>query len=114
MLWKINYANSLFVFTPENINNQLQSYKFYVGPGNNCNLIKGIIFLYILGILKRRFWWTITNNKNEDGINFMWTQLKHNSYFKLQKSGKLPLASNYNTESKSPTKTNIKNMSTNS
>lgn len=56
MLWKINYSNFLFVFTPSNVNNQQQAYKFYVGPGNNCNLIKGI--------LKRRFWWNITTNKN--------------------------------------------------
>lgn len=56
LLWKVNYSNNLFVFTPENINNHSQTYKFYVGPGNNSNLIKGI--------LKRRFWWTITNNKN--------------------------------------------------
>lgn len=82
MLWKINYSNSLFVFTPSNVNNQQQAYKFYVGPGNNCNLIKGI--------LKRRFWWNITTNKNQDGINFMWTQLKINTYFKTQRSSKLP------------------------
>ena len=55
-LWKLNYSNSLYVLTPENINNPNNCYKVYVGPGNNSNLIKGII--------KRRFWWNITNNKN--------------------------------------------------
>ncbi len=82
MLWKVNYSNCLFVFTPETINNTNQAYKFYVGPGNNCNLIKGV--------LKRRFWWTVTANKNEEGINFMWTQLKINQFFKQQPSNTLP------------------------
>jgi hypothetical protein len=83
LLWKVNYSNCLFVFTPEIINNANQGYKFYVGPGNNCNLIKGI--------LKRRFWWTLTTNKNEDGINFMWTQLKINQFFRTQQSNTLPV-----------------------
>ena len=82
MLWKVNYSSGLFVFTPENVLNNGQGYKCYVGPGNNCNLIKGI--------MKRRFWWTFTNNKNEEGINFMWTQLKINQFFRLQSSNALP------------------------
>lgn len=82
MLWKLNYASCLFVFTPETVNNPNQGYKFYVGPGNNCNLIKGV--------LKRRFWWTITTNKSDDNINFIWTQLKINTFFKQQKPNTLP------------------------
>lgn len=82
MLWKVNYSNCLFVFTPEMVNNPNQGYKFYVGPGNNCNLIKGLF--------KRRFWWTLTTNKNEEGINFIWTQLKINLFFKQQESNQLP------------------------
>lgn len=82
MLWKLNYASGLFVFTPENVPLGGQGYKCYVGPGNNCNLIKGI--------MKRRFWWTITSNKNEDGINFLWTQLKINQYYKMQSENSLP------------------------
>jgi hypothetical protein len=35
------------VYTPEQL---FTPYKFYVGEGNNSNLIRGI--------LKRRFWWT--------------------------------------------------------
>jgi hypothetical protein len=66
-LWKVNYANALFVkSTPEDT-----VYKAYIGPGNNSNLVKGI--------LKRRFWWTIVD-KPED-TNFVWTQLKINSIF---------------------------------
>jgi len=82
LLWKFNYSSCLFVFTPDSVPNNGQGYKLYVGPGNNGNLIKGI--------MKRRFWWTLTTNKNEDGINFMWTQLKINQFFKLQNSKTLP------------------------
>ena len=47
-LWKVNFSNGLYVSTPSMI---LNPYKAYVGPGNNSNLIKGII--------KRRYWWTL-------------------------------------------------------
>lgn len=48
-LWKINYSNGLYIKPSE----QDTVYKAYVGVGNNSNLIKGI--------LKRRFWWSITD-----------------------------------------------------
>lgn len=53
MLWKVNYSNGLYVLTPDNIKNP---YKFYVGEGNNSNLIRGI--------MKRRFWWVQASCKN--------------------------------------------------
>lgn len=53
LLWKVNYSNGLYVTTPENL---IMPYKFYVGEGNNSNLIRGI--------MRRRFWWTQTSNKN--------------------------------------------------
>lgn len=43
-------------------------FKFYVGNGNNCNLIKSI--------LKQRFWWVETNDIS--AAHLVWTQLKHN------------------------------------
>jgi len=53
MLWRVNYSNNLFVHTPENV---ATPYKFYVGEGNNSNLIRGI--------LRRRYWWTQVSNKS--------------------------------------------------
>lgn len=53
LLWKVNYSNGLYVTTPENL---IMPYKFYVGEGNNSNLIRGI--------MRRRFWWTQASNKN--------------------------------------------------
>jgi hypothetical protein len=47
-LWKVNYSNSLLVYTPDQVSNQ---YRGYIGAGNNYHLVKGI--------LKRRFWWTV-------------------------------------------------------
>lgn len=52
-------------------------YKAFIGSGNNCTLIRSI--------LKRRFWWNITEKM--ESCQFVWTQLKVNSVFKeLQKS----------------------------
>ena len=49
--------------------------KAYVGIGNNCNMIKGLI--------KRRFWWIIVDELNDE-CSFVWTQLKINSIFHKQ------------------------------
>mgnify|MGYP000876432957 CR=1 FL=1 len=43
-------------------------YKVYVGPGNNCLLIKSL--------LKRREWLQVVDNISEEGIQFYWTQNK--------------------------------------
>lgn len=44
-----------------------EKYKFYVGRGNNSNLIKSI--------MKQRWWWAETNEPAY--AQFVWTQLKH-------------------------------------
>jgi hypothetical protein len=67
-LWKINYSNGIFIKSqPEET-----TYKAYIGSGNNSIMVKSI--------LKRRFWWTITDKP--EGSNFVWTQLKVNSIFR--------------------------------
>ena len=50
-------------------------YKFYLGKGNNYLLVKSL--------LKRRFWWTIEEDPKK--ANFVWTQLKLNYFYQLQK-----------------------------
>lgn len=47
----------------------------YVGAGNNCMLIKGI--------MRRRFWWQTVDKMGED-VNLVWTQIKINDFFKSQ------------------------------
>ena len=42
--------------------------KMYIGRGNNSLLVKSIA--------KRRFWWDVTHNINEVGIDFYWSQNK--------------------------------------
>lgn len=72
-LWKVNYANGLYVVIPE----AECSYKAFIGSGNNCTLIRSV--------LKRRFWWNITEKM--ENCQFVWTQLKVNSIFKdMQKT----------------------------
>lgn len=46
----------------------LPKYKFYVGPGNNKNLI--------VSVMKKKWWWSETSSIAE--ANFVWTQLKQN------------------------------------
>lgn len=48
-----------------------------MGPGNNNLLVKGL--------LKRRFWWVIVDEKGLD-CQFVWTQIKLPEYFKKQPS----------------------------
>lgn len=43
-----------------------QKYKYYVGSGNNKNLI--------ISMMKKRWWWCEASNINE--ADFVWTQLK--------------------------------------
>lgn len=41
---------------------------FWVGRGNNGHLIKEIV--------KKRWWWTYSEDKNKRMQNLIWTQLK--------------------------------------
>lgn len=52
-------------------------YRAWVGPGNNNLLVKGL--------LKRRFWWNIVEERSLD-CQFVWTQIKVAEYFKRQGS----------------------------
>lgn len=54
----------------------------YVGFGNNCNMIKGL--------LKRRFWWNISEEYTDDCV-FIWTQIKINKIYKKQLPYKIML-----------------------
>jgi tubulin polyglutamylase TTLL1 len=75
----VNYSNGLYVCTPEALP---QPYKFFVGEGNNSNLIRGI--------MRRRFWWAPAASKNEEGLNLLWTQLKFNAFFSTQEPALVP------------------------
>ena len=71
-MWKVGYSNNLVVEPWQQYDVKI---KYYVGPGNNSNLIKGI--------MRRRPWFAITD-KIQDA-NFVWTQLKEDSIFKKQR-----------------------------
>ena len=49
---------------------------FTVGKGNNGHLIKDLI--------KKRWWWTIQDEKNKKTVNFSWTQLKDKNYYQSE------------------------------
>lgn len=55
--------------------NRPKKLKAYVGPGNNGAMIKGL--------LKRRFWWSIVDERTDD-CQFVWTQIKVNEIFGKQ------------------------------
>ena len=61
---KINISNNQIMTIPSTIN----TYKVYVGKGNNFAVIKSAF--------KRRWWWQIIENKDYDSCNCVWTQLK--------------------------------------
>ena len=52
--------------------------KAFVGYGNNCNMIKGLI--------KRRYWWNISEELSDECL-FVWTQIKVNKIFQRQERG---------------------------
>lgn len=49
--------------------------KYFVGPGNNSNLIKGI--------MKRRPWFQLTDKMQD--AHFVWTQIKNATVFQGQR-----------------------------
>jgi hypothetical protein len=56
-------------------NKKYKPCKAFIGFGNNSNMIKSL--------LKRRFWWTISEEFNED-CAFAWTQIKINKIYERQ------------------------------
>jgi hypothetical protein len=82
MILKISYTYKLYGRIDPEISPEMycgiksdKKYKAWIGNGNNGNLLKALI--------KRRFWWQIVEEKSWD-VNFLWTQLKNNEYFKAQ------------------------------
>lgn len=63
-LFMVNFANG--IYRPLDIQRYDEPFKIFVGKGNNGNLIRSII--------KKRFWFELTRNKEE--AHFVWTQLK--------------------------------------
>ena len=75
-IFLMNLAHGVFdpVKLQDLPNRNEPKYKYYLGRGNNRELIKTL--------MKRRFWWAQTDNINE--ANFVWTQLKINSFYEQQ------------------------------
>lgn len=60
----------------DDIANRPKKWKAYIAAGNNGAMIKGL--------LKRRFWWSIVEERTSD-CQFVWTQLKVAEVFEKQK-----------------------------
>jgi hypothetical protein len=60
--------------------NSFKKLKAFVGFGNNCNMIKGL--------LKRRFWWSISEEMADECL-FVWTQIKMNKIYQRQERAQL-------------------------
>ena len=54
--------------------NTVSKYAFYVGPGNNCKLIRAI--------MRRRPWWFECGDVKD--ADFVWTQIKIKNIFEIQ------------------------------
>lgn len=70
-----------------------QHFKYFVGRGNNSNLVKQA--------LKRRFWWTSGSREDDEWeeFNFIWTQWRRKPIIKSLKQDKDPLATFTNSSS---------------
>lgn len=81
-IFKVNYSNNIYIALNVLRVTEIpviHRFKVYIGRGNNSLLVKSI--------LKRRFWWEITNNIEEEGISFYWTQNKVDKIHNLQRQG---------------------------
>ncbi|CAD8065550.1 unnamed protein product [Paramecium sonneborni] len=88
-----NYANLRTYYNAINLSNNLyvsptiNSYKAYIGKGNNGQLVQWI--------LKRRWWWSVVD-KEKDQVNFLWQQLRNNSYIDSIPESSQEIFSQYN------------------
>lgn len=73
-IWRVGFSNEMVVGLVEEYESKV---KFFVGGGNNSNLIKGI--------MKRRPWFALTDKQAE--AQFVWTQIKVSSIFTTQRKG---------------------------
>ena len=65
-------AHNIYInldFKPDDLNNRPKKLKAYIAPGNNGAMIRGLI--------SRRFWWGITEERTAD-CDLIWTQIKIN------------------------------------
>lgn len=70
-IFLIKMVHNIFepvVISDQILKNNDNKYKYFVGKGNNRQLVKTL--------MKRRFWWVETEDVNE--AQFVWTQLKIN------------------------------------
>ena len=77
-LFLVNFAHRVFhplilKDDPEKFKAE-NKYKYYLGKGNNSLLVKSL--------MKRRFWWAEVDDLKQ--ANFVWTQLKINTYYQFQ------------------------------
>ena len=70
-LFKVNFSNNIYVDMNLSKSEEMKEYhcyKVFVGKGNNSILVQNIV--------RKRFWWQITHNSNDENIDFYWTQNK--------------------------------------
>ena len=84
---RINLSFNLVVKAPEG--KGATHYKYYLGKGNNGTLIRAL--------MKQRWWWSQSDSKDPDDINFIWTQLKQNKFIESLKPKKKALSENIDT-----------------
>ena len=73
------FAHSIYIsidLKNDDINARPKKLKAFVSLGNNGAMVRGLI--------KRRFWWTLVDERTSD-CQFVWTQLKVNEIFEMQK-----------------------------
>ncbi|CAD8199428.1 unnamed protein product [Paramecium octaurelia] len=67
---KINFSNNQCIQSP--LKMDAPAYYFYVGKGNNGNLLKNLF--------RQRWWWQEVDTLDLNKVNMVWTQLKQNAF----------------------------------
>ena len=79
-IWKVMIAHNVYTNLDLSQHQSKGKLKVFVGPGNNCNMIKGL--------LKRRFWWTVVDQYSQDCL-FVWSQLRNHRLFMHQEQAEV-------------------------
>jgi hypothetical protein len=78
-IWKCMLAHNIYIDldleAASLTNKKYKPCKAFIGYGNNSNMIKGL--------LKRRFWWIISDEMADD-CALVWTQVKINKIYERQ------------------------------
>ncbi|CAD8205623.1 unnamed protein product [Paramecium pentaurelia] len=83
---QINFSNNQCIQSP--LKMDIPAYYFYVGKGNNGNLLKNLF--------RQRWWWQEVESLDLSKVNMAWTQLKQNAFIECLPTFTINNTNHYN------------------